>query len=44
MSLSKRFLLPGIFGLLLAFSLNTPAQWDKKPYDQWSERESAKIL
>jgi hypothetical protein len=44
MNLSKRVLLPSIFGLLLAFSLNTSAQWDKKPYSQWNERESQKIL
>jgi len=34
MNLSKRVLLPGILGLLVAFSMNTPAQWDKKPYEQ----------
>jgi hypothetical protein len=44
MNLSKRLLLPAIIGLLLAFSLNTRAQWDKKPYAQWSERESTKVL
>ena len=44
MNLSKRVLLPGILGLLVAFSMNTQAQWDKKPYEQWSERESAKVL
>ena len=44
MSISKRVLLPGILVLLLAFSLNTPAQWDKKPYAQWSEREASKVL
>lgn len=44
MNISKRVLLPGILGLLLTFSLNTPAQWDKKPYAQWSERESTKVL
>lgn len=44
MTLSKRVLLPGILGLLLAFSLNTQAQWDKKPYAEWSEREATKVL
>jgi hypothetical protein len=44
MKLSKLLLLPAIIGLLLAFSLNTPAQWDKKPYTQWSEREATKVL
>jgi hypothetical protein len=44
MNLSKRVLLPSILGLLLVFSLNTQAQWDKKPYAEWTEKESMKIL
>jgi len=44
MNLSKRILLPGILGLLLAFSLNTSAQWDKKPYTEWSSKDAEKII
>ena len=44
MKLSKRILIPGIPGLLLVFSLTTSAQWDKKPYDQWSEKDAQKVL
>src|SRR5688572_27742931 len=44
MSRSKVVLLPSIFGLLLAFSLNTQAQWEKKAYAEWSERDAMKVL
>ena len=44
MNLSKRVLLPSIIGLLLAFSLNTPAQWEKKAYAEWTERDAMKVL
>lgn len=44
MNLSKRVLLPGIPGLLLIFSLTTSAQWDKKPYSEWSDKDAQKIL
>jgi len=44
MKLSKRILIPGIPGLLLVFSLTTAAQWDKKPYEQWSDKDAQKVL
>ncbi|HSB10184.1 MAG TPA: hypothetical protein VLM38_11920 [Blastocatellia bacterium] len=44
MKLSKRILIPGIPGLLLVFSLTTAAQWDKKPYEQWSDKDALKVL
>jgi hypothetical protein len=44
MNLSKRILLPGILGLLLVFSLTTSAQWDKKPYSEWSDKEAQKVI
>ena len=44
MKLSRRILIPGIPGLLLVFSLTAAAQWDKKPYEQWSEKDAKKVL
>jgi hypothetical protein len=44
MNLSKRILLPGTLGLLLVFSLTTSAQWDKKPYTEWTEKDAQKLL
>jgi hypothetical protein len=44
MNLSNRVLLPGILGLLLVFSLTTSAQWDKKPYAEWSDKDAQKVL
>lgn len=44
MSLSKHLVLPGILGMLLVFALATPAQWDKKPYTAWSDKETQKLL
>lgn len=44
MKLSRRFLAFGIPGLVLFFSLTTPAQWDKKPPAQWTEKEAIKVL
>jgi len=28
----------------LLFSLTTPAQWDKKPYTEWTEKDAQKLL
>lgn len=44
MNFSRRFLIPGIPVLLLVFSMTTPAQWDKKPYAEWSEKDAQKLL
>ncbi len=44
MNLSKRILLPGILGLLLVFSLTTSAQWNKKPYTEWNDRDAQKVI
>lgn len=44
MNLLRRFLIPGIPALLLVFSVTTPAQWDKKPYTEWSEKDAQKLL
>jgi hypothetical protein len=44
MNLSRRILVVTIPGLLLLFSLTTPAQWDKKPYAEWTEKDAQKLL
>lgn len=44
MNLSRRFWMLSIPVLLLLFSVTTPAQWDKKPYTEWSEKEARKLL
>ena len=40
----NRFRLPGALALLLMGALMTPAQWDKKPYTEWSEKDTQKLL
>src|ERR1051325_3871702 len=40
----KRILIPAIPGLLLFLSLNVPAQWEKKPYEQWTDKDAVKVL
>jgi hypothetical protein len=44
MNLLRRFLIPSIPVLLLVFSVTTPAQWDKKPYTEWTEKDAQKLL
>ncbi len=44
MKLSRRILLPGIPVLVLLFSLTAPAQWNKKPQTEWTEKDSMKLL
>jgi len=34
----------GLFAFMLAYPLAISAQWDKKPYTEWSEKESTKLL
>lgn len=40
----SRFLLASVLGLLLVCSLTASAQWDKKPYTEWSIRDVQKVL
>ncbi len=40
----NRFRVPGALVLLLSCILITPAQWEKKPYTEWSEKEAQKLL
>jgi len=44
MNLSRRVLCLTVPGLLLVVSLATQAQWDKKKYTEWSEKETTKLL
>ena len=44
MKLPRFILMLGVPALLMLFSLTTPAQWDKKPHEQWSEGDAKKIL
>lgn len=36
--------LVGSFALMLAYPLSLSAQWNKKPYTEWSEKEATKLL
>ena len=44
MSLSRRVLALTIPGLILLFSFNTPAQWEKKKSTEWTEKDATKVL
>lgn len=44
MKLSKRVWALSIPSVVLLFSLTTPAQWDKKPPAQWTEKDAIKLL
>jgi len=37
-------LVPGLPALLLIISLAASAQWEKKPYSEWSEKDAQKVL
>lgn len=39
-----RLLLVSAFALMLAYPLALSAQWNKKPYTEWSEKEATKLL
>jgi hypothetical protein len=41
---SNRVLALTIPGLILIFSLTTPAQWDKKKNTEWTEKDATKVL
>jgi hypothetical protein len=40
----NRVCLPGVPVVLLICALSISAQWNKKPYTEWSEKESLKLL
>jgi len=44
MKLPNRTLLSSVVAMLLACPLGILAQWDKKPYSEWSEKDSLKLL
>lgn len=44
MKFSRRTLILSIPVLVLLFSLTTPAQWNKKPYAEWTEKDATKLL
>ena len=44
MRLSRSVLALIIPGLVLLFSLTTPAQWEKKPQSEWTEKDATKLL
>jgi hypothetical protein len=39
-----RLLVASAFALVLAYPLSLSAQWSKKPYTEWSEKEAMKLL
>lgn len=44
MKFKNRVLVASGLALLLAYPLTTPAQWNKKPYTEWTEKEAMKLL
>jgi hypothetical protein len=44
MKLNKYVFVPGLPILLVILSLAAAAQWDKKPYTAWSEKDAQKVL
>ncbi|HVG20396.1 MAG TPA: hypothetical protein VNI02_15200 [Blastocatellia bacterium] len=44
MNVVKRALVLSVAALLLSLPLSASAQWDKKPYAEWSEKEAQKVL
>ncbi|HXG91860.1 MAG TPA: hypothetical protein VNN73_05750 [Blastocatellia bacterium] len=44
MRLSSRAIKLSALALLLAFPIASSGQWDKKPYTEWSEKETMKLL
>ena len=44
MKFSRRVLILSIPSLVLLFSLTTPAQWEKKPPAEWTEKDAKKLL
>lgn len=44
MKIGNRLLIASALALLMAVPLVISAQWDKKPYTEWSEKEAMKLL
>lgn len=44
MNILNRVLTPGLLSLLFIFPYAVSAQWDKKPYTEWSEKEVSRML
>lgn len=44
MRVMQRTMIPVMAVLLLNLSMSAPAQWEKKPYSEWSEKEAQKML
>ena len=44
MNILKRALLISMAALLVSVPLSASAQWEKKPYTEWSEKEALKLL
>src|SRR5215471_2763888 len=44
MKLDKQVLVPGLPILFAILSLTASAQWEKKPYTDWSEKDAQKVL
>jgi hypothetical protein len=44
MKLDKQLLVPGLPIVLAILSYTASAQWDKKPYTDWSEKDAQKVL
>jgi len=44
MKLDKQLLVPGLPILFAILSLTASAQWEKKPYTDWSEKDAQKVL
>ena len=44
MNIMKRVLVLSMAALLVSVPLSASAQWEKKPYNEWSEKEALKLL
>jgi len=44
MKLSNRILILSALVMLIAFPISLSAQWNKKPYTEWSEKDAKKLL
>ncbi len=44
MRIFKRSSIMSLLALLIVFASSGSAQWDKKPYSEWSEKETEKVL
>jgi hypothetical protein len=44
MKFSNRILILSVLVMLIAFPISLSAQWNKKPYTEWSEKDARKLL